>query len=159
MVTACAIEPAVISDHTRRVFERALGKIKAGGRTALCGGLELGLEKAAVQKQENNLVLLLSDGQANEGETDIEAVGERAYRARQQGVIVSTLGVGADYNEALMVEIATQGGGRFYHVLEVLARYDMWCAVLGAITRCQVANRRVGYVMAGTAEIHVTMKL
>jgi len=115
---ACVIEPAVISDHTRRVFEGALGKIKAGGRTALCGGLELGLEKAAVQRQESNLVLLLSDGQANEGETDVEAVGERAYRARQQGVIVSTLGVGADYNEALMVEIATQGGGRFYHVLD-----------------------------------------
>jgi hypothetical protein len=31
-------------------------------------------------------------------------------------VIVSTLGIGQDYNEALMAEIATQGGGRFYHI-------------------------------------------
>ena len=115
---ACAFEPTGIDDHTRRVVESALQEIDAGGRTALCGGLELGLEKAAARKQETNLVLLLSDGQANVGETDLEAVGQRGYEARQRGTIVSTLGVGADYNEALMVEIATQGGGRFYHVLD-----------------------------------------
>jgi Ca-activated chloride channel family protein len=67
-------------------------------------------------RQDTNLVLLLSDGQANVGETNIEKVGYRAYEGRQKGIIVSTLGVGLDYNEALMVEIATQGGGRFYHI-------------------------------------------
>lgn len=115
---ACAFEPAEVGANTRRVVKSALQEIEAGGQTALCGGLELGLEKAVARKQETNLVLLLSDGQANVGETDIEALGRRGYEARQRGVIVSTLGVGADYNEALMVEIATQGGGRFYHVLD-----------------------------------------
>ncbi|MBM4432277.1 MAG: VWA domain-containing protein, partial [Chloroflexi bacterium] len=65
---------------------------------------------------DTTLVLLLSDGQANVGETDIEKVGYRAHDGRQKGILVSTLGVGTDYNEALMVEIATQGGGRFYHM-------------------------------------------
>ena len=115
---SCAFEPAELNDHTRRIVESALQEIEAGGRTALCGGLELGLDKAAARKQDTNLVLLLSDGQANVGETDIEAVGHRGYQARQRDVIVSTVGVGVDYNEALMVEIATQGGGRFYHVLD-----------------------------------------
>jgi Ca-activated chloride channel family protein len=50
------------------------------------------------------------------GETDLEKVGQQAWQARQQGLLVSTLGVGPDYNEALMTEIATQGGGRFYHI-------------------------------------------
>jgi len=113
-----AFEPAEIDERTRHVVERALQEIGAGGRTALCAGLELGLEKAAAGKRETNLVLLLSDGQANVGETDVEAVGQRGYEARRRGIIVSTLGVGTDYNEALMVEIATQGGGRFYHVLD-----------------------------------------
>jgi len=115
---SCAFEPTQIGGHTRGVIESALAEIEAGGRTALCGGLELGLDKAAARKQDTNLVLLLSDGQANVGETDVEMVGQRGYDARQRGIIVSTLGVGADYNEALMVEIATQGGGRFYHVLD-----------------------------------------
>ncbi|MBN1953479.1 MAG: VWA domain-containing protein [Anaerolineae bacterium] len=114
----CIFEPAEIDDQSRRVVESALQEMQAGGMTALCGGLEMGLEKVAARKQETNLVLLLSDGQANVGETDVEMVGQRGFEARQQGVIVSTLGVGSDYNEALMAEIATQGGGRFYHVTD-----------------------------------------
>jgi len=110
------LEPTAVNEQARRVVESALQEITAGGRTALCGGLELGLEKALAAKQDTELVLLLSDGQANVGETDVEKVGYRALQARQKGLIVSTIGVGLDYNEALMVEIATQGGGRFYHV-------------------------------------------
>jgi Ca-activated chloride channel family protein len=113
-----AFAPTALDAHTRSVVESALQEVAAGGRTALCGGLERGILHAAEKKEDTNLVLLLSDGQANVGETDIEQVGMRAYEARQRGIIVSTLGVGADYNEALMVEIATQGGGRFYHVLD-----------------------------------------
>ena len=113
----CVLEPMVYGEQSRRVIESALQEINAGGMTALDGGLALGVEKAAQTKQETNLILLLSDGQANVGETDLEKVGQRGVTARQQGMIVSTLGVGSDYNEALMAEIATQGGGRFYHVL------------------------------------------
>jgi len=65
---------------------------------------------------DTDLTLLLSDGQANVGETDLEVVGNLAKNAADTGVTVSTLGVGAEYNEALMTEIATQGKGRFYHV-------------------------------------------
>lgn len=112
----CPFEPARVDAKTYDAVKKALGKVSAGGMTALCGGLEAGIEKAAARRQDTNLVLLLSDGQANVGETDLEQIGYRAYQARQQGQIVSSLGIGLDYNEALMAEIATQGGGRFYHV-------------------------------------------
>jgi Ca-activated chloride channel family protein len=112
----CVLEPTLVSGQTRGVIESALQEIRAGGMTALCGGLELGLGKALDNQQDSHLVLLLSDGQANVGETDLEKVGYRALEARQKGLVISTLGVGSDYNEALMAEIATQGGGRFYHI-------------------------------------------
>ena len=111
------IKPMQVSGRLSKKVEGILCQISAGGRTALCGGLEAGIEAAQAMPQETNLVLLLSDGRANIGETDLEKVGERTFKARQRGVITSTLGVGRDYNEALMVEVATQGGGRFYHVL------------------------------------------
>ena len=110
------VEPAVIDQEARRVVLTALDEIRATGTTALCGGLEVGIAKALEKRMDTNLLLLLSDGQANVGETGVEEVGARAQQARQGGLIVSALGVGQDYNEALMVEIATQGGGRFYHV-------------------------------------------
>lgn len=112
----CPFEPSVVDGRTYEAVKMALQKIGAGGMTALCGGLEAGIEKAAARRQVTSLVMLLSDGQANVGETDLELIGQRAYQARQQGDIVSCLGIGLDYNEALLAEIATQGGGRFYHV-------------------------------------------
>jgi Ca-activated chloride channel family protein len=112
-----ALKPTQVDGRLRESVEATLQAVRAGGRTALCGGLQAGIKAAQTQRQETNLVLLLSDGQANVGETDLEKVGQRAFEARQKGVTTSTLGVGGDYNEALMVEIATQGGGRFYHVL------------------------------------------
>jgi Ca-activated chloride channel family protein len=112
----CTLRAKRIDGHMRRVIASAVDEIEAGGQTALCGALEQGIAVAAEARQSTNLVLLLSDGQANVGETDVEAVGRRALDARAQGVTVSTLGVGGDYNEALMAEIAIDGGGRFYHV-------------------------------------------
>ncbi len=112
----CPLASRRVDAGYRRVIESALQEIRAGGQTALCGGLEQGIEQALSRRQKTNLVLLLSDGQANVGETGVEAIGRRAMDARAQGVTVSTLGVGNDYNEALMAEIAIDGGGRFYHV-------------------------------------------
>jgi Ca-activated chloride channel family protein len=111
------LPPAIVNRRLRGRVEEIVGRIRAGGRTALCGGLEAGIAAARQKSEETNLVLLLSDGQANEGETDLESIGQRSYEALRRGVTTSTLGVGRDYNEALMVEVATQGGGRFYHVL------------------------------------------
>ena len=112
----CPFKPIEVEAHNAATVASVLQEINAGGMTALSGGLEKGIENAFEQKKDINLVLLLSDGQANVGETDLEKIGRQAWRARQQGLLVSALGVGLDYNEALMTEIATQGGGRFYHI-------------------------------------------
>ncbi len=112
-------DPSPVGAGTYQAVEEALATIHAGGMTALSQGLGTGLEKAKIHPQETNLVLLLSDGQANVGETDLELIGHQAHQARQGGTIVSCLGVGMDYNEALLAEIANQGGGRFYHVQHV----------------------------------------
>jgi Ca-activated chloride channel family protein len=110
------LEPTEINAHTRKTIESALQEIRATGMTALDSGLEIGIKKAQQKSLQNNLVLLLSDGQANVGETDLEKIGQRAAKARRDGLMISSLGVGSDYNEALMAEIAIQGGGRYYHI-------------------------------------------
>jgi Ca-activated chloride channel family protein len=111
-----------------------LQELDAGGQTALCGGLETGIASATEARQATNLVLLLSDGQANVGETDVEAVGRRALAARGHGITVSTLGVGHDYNEALMAEIAIDGGGRFYHLADATQIAAYLAGELGEMT-------------------------
>ncbi len=114
----CVLEPTPVTANVRRVVESALDEIDSTGMTALDGGLEMGLERCLEKPRTTNLVMLLSDGQTNVGETDLEKIGQRAWGGRQKGLVVSALGIGADYNEALMSEIANQGGGRFYHLSE-----------------------------------------
>ena len=114
----CPLSCRRIDANFRRVIASSLQEIQAGGQTALCGGLELGIQQVLADPEATNLVLLVSDGQANVGETEIEAVGRRSIAARARGITVSTLGVGQDYYEALMAEIAIDGGGRFYHTAD-----------------------------------------
>ena len=124
---ACPFEPIKVNEKTRQEVEALLDTIHAGGMTALDGGLVMGIEKVRVHPQDTNLVMLLSDGQTNVGEKDLEVIGGRALKAREKGALVSALGIGMDYNEALLTEIATQGGGRFYH-LEQAAQIPAYVA-------------------------------
>lgn len=110
------MEPKQFNKQTKAVFLSLVDEIRPGGSTALNAGLNLGLKQAEAMPTENRLTLLLSDGHANIGETDLEVIGRSAKTASKKGILVSTLGVGMGYNEALMTEIATQGKGRFYHV-------------------------------------------
>ncbi len=50
------------------------------------------------------LVMLLSDGHANGGDTSVEHLADRAGRAFQDGVETSAFGLGPDFDAALMSE-------------------------------------------------------
>lgn len=136
----CLLEARRVDAGFRRVVESGLQEIWTEGNTALCGGLELGVQKVLAHLEKTNLVLLLSDGQANVGETDVEAVGRRAMDARSKGVTVSTLGVGSDYNEAMMAEIAIEGGGRFYHIAKASQIAAYLTGELGEIVSLAARN-------------------
>jgi Ca-activated chloride channel family protein len=139
----CPLASKRIDAGFRRVIESSLQEIRAGGQTALCSGLEKGIAQALLHSQKTNLVLVLSDGQANVGETNVEAIGRRALDARAKGVTVSSLGVGNDYNEALMAEIAIDGGGRFYHIADATQIAAYLAGELGEMASLAARNATV----------------
>ncbi|MEM6995666.1 MAG: VWA domain-containing protein [Myxococcota bacterium] len=117
-----------VENHGRRLADRAgkaftrkqLLAIDATTGTALGPALFDGLAALGAAKRDDEVlahVLLLSDGQANEGETDPAVIAAKARDAFARGISTSTLGVGLDYNEDLMTKIADAGGGR-YHFIE-----------------------------------------
>jgi Ca-activated chloride channel family protein len=75
-------------------------------------------ECAAVIAEENPKltarVILLSDGQANEGITDRGELAEHAGELRMRGVLTSALGIGDGYDELLLSGMAEAGGGRLH---------------------------------------------
>jgi Ca-activated chloride channel homolog len=72
--------------------------------------------RGVLQRGRVNRIILLSDGHANEGITDPSALAEVARRSAQQGIRLSAMGIGQDYNEDLMESLAEYGRGRYHYV-------------------------------------------
>lgn len=103
-------------ESAKRVAERRLLEIEPGGGTDLCGGWLRGCEQVGLGlgPGRRGRCLLLTDGLANEGITDRPTIVGHAAELRRRGVTTSTLGVGADFDEGLLREMAEAGGGNFY---------------------------------------------
>jgi Ca-activated chloride channel family protein len=91
---------------------RAIGAITAGGNTNLSAGYLRGIQEARrVAGPAGATLLLISDGHANDGVTDLDALGGIAAQAHAQAVSTTTLGFGLGYDERLMSAIAHGGAG------------------------------------------------
>ena len=102
----------------RKHLHRALSQIRPGGNTNLYGGWKSGMESLLPKAMVAALarVILLSDGNANEGETtETDAIAGYCADATTKGVTTSTYGLGRDFNEQLMVEMGKRGAGNHYY--------------------------------------------
>ena len=100
---------------------RALGvvrRIEEGGGTNIDGGLLA----AQNQLQHSNTsgkvarVILISDGRPTEGDRRATTLAGHSQSLRTGGVTMSTIGLGLDYNEDLMEQLAVVGGGRYHYL-------------------------------------------
>jgi Ca-activated chloride channel family protein len=65
-----------------------------------------------------NRVVLITDGLANVGVTSTDEIVTQSMGLYQRGVSTSTIGIGADFNEDLLMPMAQSGGGNAWHVVE-----------------------------------------
>lgn len=114
------VQVPVSSVHVknRQRLHRIVDEIYADGRTYLSGGLEEGFKQARRQRRKGlvNRIILLSDGLANVGVTDIGKLRRRASSMYEDGVSVSTFGMGYDFDEDLLASMANGGGGSYYYI-------------------------------------------
>ncbi|WP_313951145.1 vWA domain-containing protein [Accumulibacter sp.] len=102
----------------RTALHLALSRVHSGGTTNLHGGWQAGADELLPDAGQAALarVILLSDGNANVGEiTDTDAIATLCAQAAERGVTTSTYGLGRDFNEELMVDMAKRGGGNHYY--------------------------------------------
>jgi Ca-activated chloride channel family protein len=61
--------------------------------------------------------LLITDGLANIGITDSSVIRQKVQKYREEdGISISTFGVGLDYNESLLTDMAETGTGNYYFI-------------------------------------------
>jgi Ca-activated chloride channel homolog len=101
-----------------RMVKRLIDQLQPRGSTNLSGGMMRGAEEIQDTYKDSaiNRVLLLSDGLANRGATDPAEIRRLVRKAKRGGVNISTMGLGLDYNEDLMQDIAENAGGNYYYI-------------------------------------------
>lgn len=102
----------------RSAAAKAIGRLEPRGGTNLFGGWLQAVEHVAMAQAEDPLashrVVLLSDGQANEGVTDRAELARHTGELLVRGIVTSTVGIGDGYDEELLGAMAEAGGGRLH---------------------------------------------
>jgi Ca-activated chloride channel family protein len=95
--------------------------IECGGMTNLSGGWLRGRDLVADNLRDGgvNRVILLTDGQANQGITDPKKLTGLCKQGVKKGVSTTTIGFGEGYDEDLLKAMADAGQGGTYYIEKV----------------------------------------
>jgi Ca-activated chloride channel family protein len=102
--------------ENRQVWRARVSEVGASGGTNMSSGLDLALAQVESHRQSGRMprVILISDGLANQGDATREGLVRRASRAAVGEYVLTTVGVGADFDEGLMAALADAGTGNFH---------------------------------------------
>jgi Ca-activated chloride channel family protein len=120
-----------------RIFiEHHLQNIYPRGGTNLHGGWLKGAETLAPRSNGQELcrVILLSDGQANEGVIRTDLICEHVSELARAGISTTTVGFGLDFNEELMTAMANAGQGNAWYGERVEDLQDSFDAEMSFLT-------------------------
>ena len=107
------------------LVEQALRGVRSGGSTDLHAGWLAGAQQLeGGTDQAISRVILLSDGQANHGETRQIEIEAQCRQWLARGVSTTTVGLGRGFNEDLMIGMARAGGGQNYYGQTAADLYD-----------------------------------
>ena len=112
--TTVIVPPTTIGPGTRSRVLADIRGITLGGDTCISCGLEDGLALLDRTEGRVNRMLLLSDGDANNGVRDVPGFRSIAQRAHERGVSITTIGVDVDFNEKILAALAQESNGRHY---------------------------------------------
>lgn len=115
--TRVVLEPTGVEDR-RRIYA-AIDELSAGGSTAMGSGIELAYQLAIRQVRPDSIsrVIVLSDGDANVGNTTHDSILATIQGHLQEGVTLSTVGFGTgNYQDTLMEQLADRGNGNYSYI-------------------------------------------
>ena len=115
--TGVVLEPT--SATKKDVINAAFANLRSGGGTNMGSGMTLAYEQAvkAHKPGHNSRVVVISDGDANIGNTSHQEILKTIEGYIADGITMTTLGFGSGgYNDHLMEQLANKGNGNYYFV-------------------------------------------
>lgn len=117
-----------VTETNRARMARFIRGISEEGGTNIGEGLTAGRAQLLKAKSDFtvNRLVLVSDGQPTVGLTSHQGLVRLVGQLREQGLSVTALGVGTDFNEDLMARLAEVGGGSYGYVERSEAMADLF---------------------------------
>ena len=112
-----ACGPTPVAGYNKGHLVDVITGIQASGSTNLYAGMVEGYELAKMNINKPNTIsriLLLSDGLISAGEHNFDVILAKSAQYNEAGIGITTVGVGTEFNQNLMYQLASQGNGNFY---------------------------------------------
>jgi Ca-activated chloride channel family protein len=138
-------------------LELAIRSIRSGGQTNLSAGwlATADLLTRGETPGRDCRIILLTDGHANQGVCDAGAIAQIADGLRLRGLATTTIGIGAQYDDSLLTEIAAHSGGNQHHVDEADSIGAILAAELGDLVELYAQNVTLRFAAsAGVVSAH-----
>lgn len=104
---------------SKEKIHAAIDRLNSGGSTAMSSGLDLAYEMAwaSFEAGAENRVVVLSDGDANVGNTSWTDMLKQIKSYADRGVTMSTIGLGmGNYKDSSMEQLANKGDGNNFYI-------------------------------------------
>lgn len=139
----------------REYLHHRIDELYAEGYTNLSGGLLEGCAEVEKRLKEPGFhhVIVLTDGVANRGVWQPDALVRLVERATSNGITVTTIGVGTEYNESLLSRMAQSGGGRYIYVAEPDEMPNAFQQELGALLAVVAQNVKLQMPLPNGVEV------
>lgn len=135
----------VASEANKDAARTAIETIEDDGGTCISCGLDSAAAEVARTPIRGGVqrLLVISDGQANEGVFDRDELAGLAANHAAHGASISTVGVGLDFDERTMRRLAEVGRGNYYFIEDTVALSTMFAHELAALGEVVAADVRV----------------
>ncbi|MCX5126436.1 von Willebrand factor type A domain-containing protein [Streptomyces sp. NBC_00347] len=123
-----------VEGHRDRIHE-VIAALRTADSTNVEAGVTRGYEVAveSLRPGATNRVVLLSDALANTGATSADTILNRIGQARtKHGITLFGVGVGSEYNDAFMEQLADRGDGHTTYVSDKEGARKVFCQDLPA---------------------------
>jgi Ca-activated chloride channel homolog len=134
--------------RSRAALHRAIDGLQPGGSTNLEAGLVTGYRVAreGFVEGSTNRVILLSDGLANVGNTSAEPILRQIREEAAKRIALLGVGVGSEYGDQLMEQLADQGDGFVTYVSEPAQARQLFVTRLPATLTVRALDAKVQVV-------------
>lgn len=106
--------------NQKEKIRKVIDDIRIMGSTNLNAGMMLGYKEAFKNNAKNTTsrVILLTDGETNVGETNHDRIVDNSTKYNQEGIEISTIGIGQSLDFQLLRTLADKGKGSNYYIGE-----------------------------------------